>query len=70
MPPKKQPTLAARLRAAREASRLSQREAAEKAGISDETLNQLESGKMANPRLETLRALARVYGCTVGELAA
>ena len=55
--------LGARLQALRAATGLSLEQAARSAGISAGQLSQLERGVSANPRLSTLAALARAYGC-------
>lgn len=55
------------LRNIRDAKFLSQRELAEKAGVSPTTINQLETGKAeAQPR--TVRKLAEALGVEPGEL--
>lgn len=53
------------LRARREASGLSLRQAAERASLVPSTLSRLETGQIEGPRLEHLQALARTYGADV-----
>lgn len=50
----------ARLRVARRLARLSQRELAERAGVSVRTIRDLESGRVRRPRAESVRRLAQV----------
>jgi transcriptional regulator with XRE-family HTH domain len=47
---------------------LTQQQLADRAGLSIALVLGLEQGKRDNPRLDTLRKLARGLGCTVGEL--
>lgn len=63
---RKADTVAARLRALREARGLSLHVAARQAGVGAMTLHGVEAG--SDPKLSTLRALARAYGVTVGSL--
>jgi transcriptional regulator with XRE-family HTH domain len=55
------------LRALRERQKLSQRALAAAAGITQAALFRLESGE-TDPRLSTLRAIARALGVTVAEI--
>jgi transcriptional regulator with XRE-family HTH domain len=55
------------LRAIREKQRISQRALASMAGITQAALFRLESGE-TDPRLSTLRALAKALGVTVAEI--
>ncbi len=52
---------------ARWRARLTQTEAARKAGMVPEALSRLESGRINNPTIGTLQRLASVYGCTVND---
>lgn len=54
-----------RLRKAREGRGITQADAAAKAGIAKGTLSYLESGITTQPNVETLLALAKVYGKSV-----
>jgi transcriptional regulator with XRE-family HTH domain len=47
---------------------LTQQELATRSGLSMAQVMAMEQGKRDNPRLDTLRKLARGLGCTVGEL--
>lgn len=60
--------LSVRLKEAREAAGLTQLELATASGVAVATVSQLEQGRMANPRLDTLRALAKALGVTLDEL--
>lgn len=60
--------LAERLRDARQAAGLSQAELAEQAGLSTIYVSLIEQGVRHNPRLNHLRALARVLGCQISDL--
>ena len=62
-------TFAARLRAARLRAKLSQRELSERSGLPANTIKVLEAGRAADPKLSTLRALAKGLACDVCELA-
>jgi transcriptional regulator with XRE-family HTH domain len=57
-----------RLKQLRKAKKLSQMELARQSGLSLSIITQLEQGLTADPRLSTLKALARVLGCTLDEL--
>lgn len=61
--------LAERLRSLRVLRKLTQPELAARAGISLSLLAKLEQGQTNNPRLDTLRALAKALGVTLDELA-
>jgi transcriptional regulator with XRE-family HTH domain len=58
-----------RLRELRTAAGLSQQDVAVKAGLSVSNVAQIESGKIPNPRMYTLRGLARALGVTLDQLA-
>jgi transcriptional regulator with XRE-family HTH domain len=58
-----------RLRELRAAKGLTQMELAAAAGLTLSGVTQMEAGKIKNPRLDTLQALARVLGCTLDDLA-
>lgn len=51
----------------REACRWTQTELAERSGITQALVSQIESGD-DNVRIETLRGLARAFGCAVTDL--
>ena len=59
--------IALKLRVLREERALTQKEAAELAGVSRLTLYRLESGKQA-PYMPTVTKIARAYGVSVEEL--
>jgi transcriptional regulator with XRE-family HTH domain len=54
-----------RIRELRTAAGLTQQGLAFQAGISDSAVVQLEAGRIPNPRVNTLRALAAALGVTV-----
>ena len=56
-----------RLREIREAQGMSQRRLADLAGITQAALFRLETGE-TDPRLSTLRQIAKALGVTVGEI--
>jgi transcriptional regulator with XRE-family HTH domain len=58
-----------RLKRLRTAAGLTQQELATKADLSVSAIVQIESGKIPNPRINTLRALAKAMGATLDELA-
>jgi transcriptional regulator with XRE-family HTH domain len=60
--------LAERLKRRREAAGLSQQSLAVAAGLSMSLICQLEQGQKKDPRLSTLRALAKAFGITLDEL--
>jgi transcriptional regulator with XRE-family HTH domain len=64
------PTLAELLRSCRAAVELTQEQLAEKAGISDAAIRDLESGRTLKPHAKTLRALAKVLKVPEYELSA
>lgn len=47
---------------------LSQNELAQKAGVSQATISDIEAGNTNAPRVDTLQAIARVLGCTIDDL--
>jgi transcriptional regulator with XRE-family HTH domain len=57
-----------RLRALRKEAGLTQMGLATAAGITLSAVTQMEAGKIGNPRLDTLKALARALGCTLDDL--
>ena len=57
-----------RLRAARTAKGISQMALARQTGLSLSLIAQLEQGLTSDPKLSTLRALARALGVTLDEL--
>ena len=61
-------TLGERLRRLRTRRRWSQRELAERAGVRQALISQLESGKQADTTGANLRKLAFALGCTVDYL--
>lgn len=56
------------IRRLRESQELSLRDAAERSGVSHTYIMMLEAGKITNPSVERLVALARVYNVTPQEL--
>lgn len=56
------------LKGARCNANLTQRQAAEKIGISVPTLSNYESGKYS-PKLKTLQTICKVYGITIDKVA-
>lgn len=50
------------LRELREKKTLSQADVAQKSGVEQTTVSQLELGKVRDPRISTLEKLATVYG--------
>jgi transcriptional regulator with XRE-family HTH domain len=52
----------------REARLLRQAELAERAGISPSTLSQIESGRVSNPHIGTIRKVARALDVEPSEL--
>jgi transcriptional regulator with XRE-family HTH domain len=61
--------LARRLQELRRAAKMSQPELASRSGVSLSLLAKLEQGVADNPRLSTLRALARALGVSLDMLA-
>lgn len=61
-------TIAKRIKMHREALGLSQRALAAKLKMTQPYLAQLETGVEPNPTIATLRRLAKVLKCTVGDL--
>ena len=57
-----------RLKELRKAADLTQQALATKAGLSMSAIIHLEAGRIPDPRISTLRAIARVLGVTVDEL--
>jgi transcriptional regulator with XRE-family HTH domain len=62
-------TLAVRLKALRNAARMSQQELATRAGLSMSMVAQLEQGTKTDPRVSTLVALAKALGVDLNTLA-
>jgi transcriptional regulator with XRE-family HTH domain len=58
-----------RLRELRTAAGLTQQELAVKAGLSMSAVAHLEGGRIPDPRLSTLKALARALGVSLDDLA-
>jgi transcriptional regulator with XRE-family HTH domain len=52
----------------REAQSMSQLELAQKSGVAQGYLSELEAGTKGNPGLEVLKKLAKALGCDVGDL--
>ena len=61
-------TLGSCLRAARRKATLTQEQLAVTAGLTTASVSRIEGGRNENPRLETLRSLARVLDVEVGAL--
>jgi len=61
-------TLAQVIRQARKARKLEPVDVSSRSGIHVRTIERIEAGEIRNPSLPTLRAIARVLGCTVTEL--
>ena len=61
-------TLGSCLRAARRKANLTQEQLAVTAGLTTASVSRIEGGRNENPRLETLRSLAKVLGVEVGAL--
>lgn len=57
------------LRRLRTDAGLTQQELATAAGLSVSNVSQIEAGKIPDPRMSTLRALAKALGCGLDELA-
>lgn len=57
-----------RVRTLRERAEMSQQELASKAGLSVSIVSQLERGRSADPRISTLRGLAKALNVSVHEL--
>jgi transcriptional regulator with XRE-family HTH domain len=62
------PPVGERLRRLRRAAGLTLRELASRAGLDLSTVHKLEQGRIDNPRLNTLVALAEALGVTVAAL--
>ena len=62
-------TLAERVARLREAAGLTQAALAAKSGLTLSNLRQIEQGATANPRIDTMRQLAKALGVTLDELA-
>jgi transcriptional regulator with XRE-family HTH domain len=60
--------LATRLRRLRDAAGLSQQKLAERSGLSISLIVQMEAGKRTDPRVSTVRALARALDVPVTDL--
>ena len=61
-------TIGDRVRERREASGLTQQQAARKAGVQQSAWARLEKGHIANPRIDSLKAVAKALGCEVSDL--
>jgi transcriptional regulator with XRE-family HTH domain len=61
-PGMEKPLISVRLKTLRERAELTQQELAFKSGLSMAVVSQIEQGKIADPRLSTLRALAEALG--------
>jgi transcriptional regulator with XRE-family HTH domain len=61
-------TLSARLKALRTARGLSQQQLADRAGLTKSNVTQLEQGRITDPRLSTLRALAGALEVRIDEV--
>jgi transcriptional regulator with XRE-family HTH domain len=59
-----------RLRELRTAAGLTQQELAVKAGLSVSAVVQLEAGRVPDPRVSTMKALAKALGCSVDDMIA
>jgi transcriptional regulator with XRE-family HTH domain len=62
------PELKDNLKRLRVEAGFTQQKLAEKSGLSISVVTQLERGIIPNPRLDTLRALAKALGCTLDQL--
>lgn len=60
--------LAEQVRTRREKIGLSQRDLAIKIGVSREIMRRIENGTQNNPKLNTLKRLAKTFNCTIEEL--
>lgn len=67
---KEQDSFAVRLKKLREAAKLSQKELAERAGVSVSIVFQSEQGQRIDPKMSTLVKLARALGVGVEQLIA
>lgn len=56
------------LKAMREKRNLNQRELAERSGVPQPIISQIEIGWVKNPRIDTLMKLAKGLKCTVDDL--
>ena len=63
------PTISEQIRRLRAAAGLTQEELAHKAGMKFSTFVQIEKGRVPNPRIDTLRKIARALDVTLDELA-
>lgn len=61
--------LGARVRRLRATAGMTQQQLAVAAGLAVSNVAQIEQGKIPDPRLSTLRALAKAMGVTVSDLA-
>jgi transcriptional regulator with XRE-family HTH domain len=57
-----------RLRELRTRAGMTQQELATAVGLAVSAITKMEAGKIANPRLDTLKALARVLECDLNDL--
>jgi transcriptional regulator with XRE-family HTH domain len=65
---KKRNAVGAAIRRVRVKAGMSQERLARRVGVTTNTVWRLENDPVANPRLETLRAIARALGVTLSEL--
>lgn len=61
----KTPNIATRLRALREAAGLTIQQLAERAGISRQAVQHIETGKRTNPSIETMRSICKALGASL-----
>lgn len=61
-------TIGERIRAARERAEMTFRQVDEGAGLHKGHTYQIETGRLENPRSDTVEKIARVLGVTVGSL--
>lgn len=57
-----------KIKDARRAKGLTQKELAERSGVSRVTINALETGKLTNTKTDTLRSIAKALGLTLDEI--
>ena len=57
-----------RVKEVRLAKKLSQEELSEAAGVSRQTITDLENGEMVNTTTATLTELAKALGCRIGDI--
>lgn len=63
----KTPSIASRLRKLRESAGLTIEQLAERADLSRQAVQHIETGKRLNPGVETLRAICKVLGKSLSE---